>query len=333
MDKHYFAAANTKDGFVSKFREIIRPEEAERIIYIKGGSGTGKSTFMKKLARKIKDESGSVEYCHCSSDPASLDGIYDIARNIAVLDATAPHTMDPVYPGAVDMIINFGTYWNEKVLKDKKNEIIALTKEKKNYFDRGYACLKAAGILYGDDNPDTDLANIVAEDIILTYCINIPLPSQGRARYLFASGISSEGVTDYLDTLMEETVVGISDSAESPIILKKIVDAAIEAGHKVDVYLCPFTPDKIEHISIPLLDLSFTTLNKYHSYPELYSLYEFDKVQRNSEASFLIDKATEEFKKASTTHKEIEAIYIPTMDFESLDVELKRIWGLIKSSD
>ena len=40
----YFAGANTSQGFVSAYPRFVREEESYRVFYIKGGSGTGKST-------------------------------------------------------------------------------------------------------------------------------------------------------------------------------------------------------------------------------------------------------------------------------------------------
>ena len=42
----YFAGANTSQGFVSAYPRFVREEESYRVFYIKGGSGTGKSTVV-----------------------------------------------------------------------------------------------------------------------------------------------------------------------------------------------------------------------------------------------------------------------------------------------
>ena len=49
-DKAYFAAANTKDGFYSYFDDIFFNPSIKRRYIIKGGPGTGKSSFMKRVA-------------------------------------------------------------------------------------------------------------------------------------------------------------------------------------------------------------------------------------------------------------------------------------------
>ena len=109
--ENYFAAANTEAGFVSWFDDIFNARDIDFTYIIKGGSGTGKSTLMKKVAAKAEKLGGACERYYCSSDTASLDGV--IAKmpsgaRIAMLDGTAPHTHDPKYPGAADAIINLG---------------------------------------------------------------------------------------------------------------------------------------------------------------------------------------------------------------------------------
>ena len=42
---------------------------------IKSGPGCGKSTLMKRLARKAEQQGQPIERVHCASDPDSLDGV------------------------------------------------------------------------------------------------------------------------------------------------------------------------------------------------------------------------------------------------------------------
>ena len=91
--KGIFSGGNTSKGFHS-FMTILTQQEANRILCLKGGPGTGKSTLMKKVAKVFKDKGYSLEYHHCSSDDSSLDAIV-IKRKLAILDGTKPHIVDP----------------------------------------------------------------------------------------------------------------------------------------------------------------------------------------------------------------------------------------------
>ena len=52
----YFAAANGYSGFRSYFSTLFDSKDFTRILVLKGGPGTGKSSFMKKIITEIKDE-------------------------------------------------------------------------------------------------------------------------------------------------------------------------------------------------------------------------------------------------------------------------------------
>ncbi len=106
-----FPGANTSNGFYSYFDYII-PKDVNRIFCLKGGPGVGKSSLMKKVARDFVEKGYDVEVFPCSSDPSSLDAVVIEKLKVVLLDATAPHIVDPKIPGAIDEIVNFGDFWN-----------------------------------------------------------------------------------------------------------------------------------------------------------------------------------------------------------------------------
>ena len=85
----YFAGGNTAQGFYSLFR-YIPGSETKRLLIIKGGPGTGKSTLLKRLQAKALAAGLKTELFYCSSDPASLDGLSVPALGFAAVDGTAP---------------------------------------------------------------------------------------------------------------------------------------------------------------------------------------------------------------------------------------------------
>ncbi len=132
-----FCAANSGDGFISLFDTLL-DEKKHRIYYIKGGPGSGKSTLLKQIAER----SDSAELIHCSGDPTSLDGVVLPEQNAVILDATAPHSYEPQYPGVGGNIIDLGEGWEPEKL-DKKT-IIKLSDQKKELYKNCYALLKSA---------------------------------------------------------------------------------------------------------------------------------------------------------------------------------------------
>ena len=93
--KDVFPGGNTSKGFYSFYRYILGQDEARRIICIKGGPGTGKSSLMRKIGEYFNNKGYDIEFHHCSSDNNSLDGVVINNLNVAILDGTSPHVAFP----------------------------------------------------------------------------------------------------------------------------------------------------------------------------------------------------------------------------------------------
>lgn len=147
MQHRYFASSNSADGFKNRYAEVF--ERADRIYVIKGGPGTGKSSLMKKCATEAEARGDMVEYYYCSSDPSSLDGvlIFGLKDVVGIVDGTAPHVWEPSVVGAKEEIVNLGQFWNSELLREQKNEIIALTNKKSAAYRRAYSYLRSCGNL------------------------------------------------------------------------------------------------------------------------------------------------------------------------------------------
>jgi hypothetical protein len=111
--RHYFPGNNTVRGFFSYYPYILEQKQAHKIYCLKGGPGLGKSTLMKTIGQTLLEEGEDVDFLHCSSDPDSLDGILIRKKNVAMIDGTSHHVVDPLHPGAVDTILHLGDFWNE----------------------------------------------------------------------------------------------------------------------------------------------------------------------------------------------------------------------------
>jgi hypothetical protein len=144
MSISYYAAANTGSGFTSLFDSIFVPAELRRLYIIKGGPGTGKSTFMRAIAEAAEKNGLDVEYYYCSADTSSLDGIKIPSLGAGMLDGTAPHVRDPKYPGACDRIIDLGQSFDIPALTRERSEIERLTDSCSAHYAIGARYLSAA---------------------------------------------------------------------------------------------------------------------------------------------------------------------------------------------
>lgn len=75
MKKEFFAGASTPKGFFTYLPSVLPDMQTGFRYDIKGSSGSGKSTMMRRIAAVMRENGVETEYLHCASDPSSLDGL------------------------------------------------------------------------------------------------------------------------------------------------------------------------------------------------------------------------------------------------------------------
>ncbi len=339
----YFPGSNTPKGFYSYYDYIMGKEEAKRVIILKGGPGTGKSTFMKRIAEYFDKKGYETEMLHCSSDPDSLDGVCVRECGFLILDGTSPHIVDPKLPGAVDEIINLGQCWNKEKITKKKNEIMNLNGLISDCFVKAYDYLGAARNILNRISREfayevpKRIVNEYEQEIKKEFDLEMNSQRQGVVRRAFLSAFTSLGRINYIDIYAKnasriyeiKTDFGINNY----IILKKIATDFRDAGYDTHCFYCPMTPDmKIEHLYIPQLKVFFTTKNKYHSLSSIEPTDEINLKNRSKVIdaesniyddmeiyNILSEKACDMLSKAKKLHDKLEEAYIPYMDFGKVE--------------
>lgn len=357
IERHYFPGNNTPMGFFSYYRYIMDQREANRIICLKGGPGTGKSTFMTKVGERLRAEyDEDIDFLHCSADEDSLDGIIVKSKKIAFIDGTAPHVTDPITPGAVDRIINFGEYWNEDRIAGDKDEIISYNEECSKWYRIGYNYLAGAKCIYNNleklYNEAIEMSEIykLAADIIAKEYMSHDISIRpGKLKKFFATAITSKGTVGYVKSLLKSInrvyMVNVPVGYSNMSFMSVICEGAIYRGFDVECYYCPMCPEeKIEHIIIPELGLAFTTVNKWHDLEpwEVFSGEDEDHdiilidicdyrsgffMEKNSglikklmgHMDLLVGESVAAFERAKTNHDIVEKMYTRNMDFEKID--------------
>lgn len=338
-----FLGANTPKGFVSFFDELYNPYTATNAYIIKGGPGTGKSTFMKKIGTALHLNGISTEWVYCSSDPKSLDGIIAPEIDFSIADGTSPHVLEPRFPGCAENIINLGAFWDEKELKKNAEKIRSLTLENSLYHRRSAGYLSAAGKI--NDEIRTIHSPYINEEKINSFTTRFALretpkkkkASPGKAYRRFLGAITPDGVIFKEDTVRKlcTRVIGISDESSTVgnIITERIGENALRNGYDVIFCHCPMRPKECEHVIIPEISLCVMTVKDCHSQSLLCdrlihskrflfdgvqnckSLLRFDKKLKAE----LIKEAVEKLRMAKKVHDELEALYIESMDFKRLN--------------
>ena len=165
VTRRYFAASNSSRGFCNYYGECFSEARVDHLYVIKGGPGTGKSHFMREVARYARERGYTVTEYACSSDPASLDGVWltrDGSPSIALLDGTPPHVREPALPGVKEEIVNLGAFWNSRRLVGQGDTVRRLAEGQSAAFGRAYAYLAAVGSV--DRAADSLIAGCMLED-------------------------------------------------------------------------------------------------------------------------------------------------------------------------
>lgn len=341
----FFLGANTPTGFVSRFDQLYNPKDSWFCYILKGGPGTGKSTLMKKVALEAKKHKIESELIYCASDPDSLDAVIFPSIKFCIVDGTSPHTLDPIYPGASDKIINLGQCWSEEKLYNSKDEIIELSERNSNFHKISQRYLAAFGTI------DKDIQKIIYESLdkakLQSYSKRLAkklFKPQNKGpvseSVKFIGAITPKGTVLFEDTLSEicEHIYTIDDDYGiiSNIILSSLRRDALNSGYNVITCYSPLSPkDRIESLIIPELKIGFATSNLWHPIVKLYSakkirtkrfLDSYKLSLKKQRLSFnrkiakqLLDEAINNLNRAKSTHDSLEQLYIKAMDYKKLN--------------
>lgn len=345
MDKKtqkFFLGANSCEGFVSAFADSYKPTEGWRSYVIKGGPGTGKSSFMKHFAVHAEEQGEEVILCPCSSDPNSLDGVILPGKKAVILDGTAPHVVEPKWPGVCEEIVNLGDFWNGEKLRESAEEIFEVSNKNSRLHRKASGYLKAAGQVLAEELrfavscTDEERCKAFAERICRKLLPN-KRNGKGKEWVRFLQGVTPLGLVSYTDSINEHYAarVIISDpfGGVSGVIMQVVREYALAAGYEIITVKNAFLPGSlIDHVLIPELSLAFVTENstqkfggeerrvharRFMNVTQLHAHRQRTLFSRRV-ARELISAACATLKEAKATHDELEKYYIAAMDFEAV---------------
>lgn len=324
FEEKYFCAVNSGAGFVSYYNELIK--KAERVFIIKGGPGTGKSSFMRKIAESAKRVGKRVVSFYCSSDPESLDAIL-IDGKILFLDGTAPHSVDTEIPGARDSIIDLGAFWDSAALIGQRNCIRRLSREKRNAFAEAYHYLAAAKetVLARD----ASLSSLIFDEKIrgaADRCLaRIPKEKSFDIKKTVTSSFGMKGSVSFntLKEIAAETVSVSDHFGTSHIFFDHLIDFAEKKKLSITVSRDPLIPERADAVLINGIGRLYYRGNGGDKHVNMMRFIDTELLKTKKStlkhAQALITDLTEcavkSFKDAARYHFELEKIYGGAMDF------------------
>ena len=342
---HFFASANTENGFVSNFDSIFNNDEIKKLYILKGGPGVGKSTFMKKVAITAERKGLTAVCYHCSSDPKSLDGVFVKEKGLAIIDGTAPHVFDPVYPGARDIIINLGEAWDLKKLEKNTSKIKELSAKKSACYKTAYRLLGAAKSF---EREKSDIGRICLDEhkmhqAALRLAEKCGTKSRQNKKsdceYFLNNAVSCDGkVRFFTYEKLADTLYFVKNSKNmSGYFFKTLLSHLTHSGEKICVGRDALNPENITDIYLPscktcisMYDEDFCMALERNAvqYKVINmarfidaAVYKQHKAKyRFAEKCFdtLTDEAFSYFAKAAAFHAELEKIYGTCTDYEKV---------------
>lgn len=346
---HYFLGANSPTGFYSLYDQLLKPETAQRIYIIKGGPGCGKSTLMRKVAAKAEQAGKHVDYILCSGDPDSLDAVILPELRVALVDGTAPHVVEPKYPGLVEQYLNLGECYDREGLQSVREELLHAMLGYKECYQRAYRCLAASAEISGDIRATLCTSELEeksakrAKGILLREVKPKKDQPVGQVTQRFLSAVTHKGQMCMFGTVLEQCSriyelydnYGLSNS-----LLSHLLSGITARGYDVVACPSPMAPERLEHLIVPELGLAFVTSTNHLSLPtvayrrlRIDAMVDPDLLRRSRPrmrffkkvSAALIDEAVAALAQAKTLHDDLEDIYNPHVDFDEVNYRAKLV--------
>lgn len=333
----YFLGANSAEGFFSLYPQWVDQKKIQAFYCIKGGAGCGKSTLMAKVAQQMEEERLTVEYIRCSGDPDSLDGILIPQKGAALLDGTAPHTMDPAFPGATGHYLDLGQGYDRKALFALRKELIAATQAYQSWYPKAYRCIRGAEESLRRGRRTLHTRETLAKTekraaLLLEKEGGSGQAGPGERTRRFLSGVTGQGqlfLEDTVFALCDRCYVLRDDCGLAGILLTHLEKGFLEKGFDVILCLDPVSPGWPAHLLVPGCGLAFVTQSlkkktgksiktiRTESLVEKGALQEGRSFLRLSQrvAEELMKEAFEHLAQAKQAHDQLEVLYHPHVDF------------------
>lgn len=327
-EKHYFVCANTAQGFVDHFSGNLAG--LDRVFILKGGSGTGKSTLMRRIGQAYQDGGEEVDYIHCSSDADSLDGVIIPHLSVAIVDGTAPHVLEPRLVGVTEDYVNMGVALNRQKLAPYKKEMLELKQESSRQYAEMYVHLhqaaqaleKAAVTVKAPEPPLDGWQQELTEQILGKKV----LLKKSDIKQRFCGALTVNGDT--------YPGLAIAKSAKTRYflggcygqeVLQMLAEEAIGRGYDAEIYYDHFQPEKMIFCHLPekslcLLDDNYSATSSCKTANDIcHPIGQTQPTITSTEYDHWRGQAMACLEKARQAHTALEKYYYPAVDFEVVE--------------
>ncbi len=341
MRSVFFFGACAPEGFVSHADSLLG--ELKTLTIIKGGSGCGKSTFMRAIGRAAEEKGLDVQYLLCSSDPDSLDGVVLPSLSVGFADGTSPHVLEPRLCGGSMNYLNFGEFYDSAAMRPNEERILAAQRENRACYVPVTACLAAADRLLDCARQQADQPSCREEVAAIAECLALsalrPVGDTPVLRRRFLSCVTPRGLWICGETpaaLCARVYVLRDSYGLAPAALELLQQKAAALGHECYVCYSPLLPKgQPSHLLIPTAKTAFVTENADFPYDgPCFCRIDLDstlppRVRRDlrfctETVSALLLEAVRHLREAKRHHDRIEQLCRPFVDFPAVTALTER---------
>ena len=332
----WFLGSTTPNGFSFPSAHLYHTRDW-RVFIIKGGPGTGKSTFLKNVQSHWLADGAAVETFHCSASPTSLDAVRSEKHRTLVIDGTAPHIVEPTCWDACERILPFCLCTDPTVLD--ASAVVSLADEKRRLHRLCARSLETADAHLAENRRlqksllNTDKIRRFAQRVARNEW-GKPLGRIGTVATRYLTALTPDGITTFYDTLQAlcPRIYVIEDDCggAASVLLQELCDRAIADG--LNVWKCPsplFREEMPIHLIIPSIGVGFTVSNRHHTadfpvYRRIHtSRFESSDNPHRARMLFnrraateLVSAATEALIRAAAVHRQLEDLYHSAVDWK-----------------
>jgi hypothetical protein len=283
-----------------------------------------------------------VERYRCSSDPTSLDGVI-INAKVAIIDSTAPHTVEAELAGARDILVDLGRFWNEDGLCSECERIKTFIGKKKYAYSLAYRFLSSA--MQSDIAsrelmmPYVNKNHLVRIVKRLTRSISSDGSYECKIGLSRAIGMNGRCMLDTYLSLANKTIFIEEYYGIGNLVLCEICEEARNKGCRISISYDPLSPECLDSVFFEegkiLFMLSEPRKKGAVSLRRILDMASLSKSEKNGLkaksrhakriSDALVLAATDELKCAGKAHFELEKIYRENMDFSALDLYTSRL--------
>ena len=330
----FFLGANSESGFYSLYDQFCS-SDGDTLHIIKGGPGTGKSTFMKRIGKAAEDHGLDVEYILCSGDPHSLDGVYIPALHMGWADGTAPHILEPQHFGTTAVYEDLGRFCQVNALLECRELISTLTDAYRRSYHTAYGYLHAAASIRRASNVQLSAKSeerIKKRAHSKTKRELASHDHSGRPLKRFIQAISHVGVTvvsQTLNTLCSRLCILESDFGLEQLFFQEVLKVLSEENASYILCPDPLCPDYINGILLPIEQLCFLSSNTSVDFKGTVRTIHLDSYMTKSDKSELtvrknlydqlLSAGTTHLRNAKYLHDNLELCYRPALDTAALN--------------